>query len=157
MRIQLLALSVVSLFATYLGFADVIPGRWEKVDQLQAGSPLILELLAGDRIECEFIASTPEELTIATQEGNRQAIAKGTVAQISLVRPAKGRAALGAAIGAGAGVATGLAISSQFDETFFARGDLMALTCGGIGALTGALIGNAMGRPAQEEMVFRRK
>jgi len=156
MRIQLVVLSVVFLFVTALGLADVIPGRWEKVDQLEAGSALVLELTAGDRIECEFVSSTPEELTIETDEGRRQPIPKASIARISLVKPRKNRAVIGAAIGAGAGVATGLAVSSQFDETFFARGDLMALTCGAIGALTGALIGNAASRPEQQEVVFRR-
>lgn len=155
MRIRLIALSVVWIFVTSMAIADVIPGRWEKVDALEAGSPLILELVAGDRIDGEFVASTPEDLTIRRQEGNPQTLPKSAIAQISLVRRAKHRAAIGAAIGAGAGVATGLAISSGFDETFFARGDLMALTCGGIGALTGALIGNAVGRPEQQEVVFR--
>ncbi len=156
MRMQVLVVSVVLLFVTALGLADVIPGRWEKVDQLKLGSALILELTAGDRIECEFVASTPEELTIETDEGKRQPIPKASVARVSLVQPRKNRAVIGAVIGAGGGMATGLAISSQFDETFFARGDLMALTCGGIGALTGALIGNAISRPAGQEVVFRR-
>lgn len=155
MRIKLLASSVVWLFVTGLGFAEVIPGRWEKVDQLEARSPLILELATGDRIECEFISSTAEELTIETADLRRQAIPKATVARALLVRPAKNRTLLGTAIGTGAGAAAGLIISSPFDETFFARADLMALTCGAIGALTGALIGNAVGHPAEQEVVFR--
>ncbi len=157
MRIQLLVLCVVSLFVTSLGIADVVPGRWEKVDQLQAGSPLILELVTGDRIECAFFASNPEELTIETNDGKRQTIPKTTVTLVSRLQPRKARAVLGMAVGAGAGVGTGLAISSQFDETFFARADLMALTCGAIGALTGALIGNALSKPAGQEVVFRSK
>jgi hypothetical protein len=151
-----LVLAGVVLLVTSFGYSDVIPGRWEKVDSLQAGSNVVVELVSGDRVEGELLSSAADALTIR-DNGAARVIPKEAVSRVLVARRTGKHGALyGAAIGAGAGVATGLAVSSQFDETFFARADLMGLTCGAIGALTGAVIGNAAMKSDEREVVFRR-
>jgi len=138
-------------------FPDVVPGRWEKVDGLKPGSAVTLELASGEKSEGAFVASTPQALTVESDTGGARTIPKDALSRVLLKRSGKRGMLYGAAIGAGAGIATGLAVSSQFDETFFARADLMALTCGGIGALAGALIGQAAIKSEEQEVVFRRR
>ncbi|RPI20768.1 MAG: hypothetical protein EHM61_26355 [Acidobacteria bacterium] len=135
---------------------DVVPGRWEKVDSLKPGDEIVLELQSGEKAEVVFVSSNPEAVVLGTDSGKRRTITKSEIVRVSRVVKTRQRELLGLGIGAGAGVATGLAISSRFDETFFARRDLMALSCGGIGALTGYLIGRGASRPEHEEILFRR-
>jgi len=138
-----------------LTFADVIPGRWDKVANLVPGTPIVVEMQSGDSIRGTFVSTTDESLAIDSETKNRMTVPKSAVSRVLEERKGKRQTLLGAVIGAGGGVATGLAISASFDETFFARADLMALTCGAIGALTGALIGNSIGGDDRQEVIFR--
>jgi hypothetical protein len=152
----LVAMFVVLACTTPSLFPDVVPGRWEEVDSLKPGDDIIVELQSGERAEVVFVSSNSEAIILGADIGKTPTIAKNEVVRVSRFRKAGRRDLLGLGIGAGAGVATGLAISSRLDETFFARGDLMAVACGGIGALTGYLIGHAANRPECEEILFRR-
>ena len=49
-RIAMIALILVGLL-TVSARAQVIPGRWEKVEALTLGPPITVELKNGDRIE----------------------------------------------------------------------------------------------------------
>ena len=53
-RTQGVVLALVGLISLPLR-AGVIPGRWEKVSQLEAGAPLTLEMKNGDRIKGHFM------------------------------------------------------------------------------------------------------
>lgn len=148
---------IVILMTACIGFtfADVIPGRWEKVANLAPGTPIFVEMQSGDRIQGKFASLADESLAVDVGPGNRMTVPKNAVSRVLQEKKGKRQTALGALIGVGGGVATGLAISANFDETFFARGDLMALTCGGIGALTGALIGRSIGGDERQEVIYR--
>ena len=138
-----------------LALGDVIPGRWEKVDKSNPGSRLFIEMQSGDQFEGTFVSSDSEAVVVQTPDGNKLPLVKNAILRVTRPKQAT-RTLLGAAIGGGAGVATGLAISSRFDETFFARKDLMGVTCAGIGACVGAAIGSAINRDTDErEVVYQ--
>lgn len=145
---------LIVLSITYT-VADVIPGRWDKVANLAPDTRIIVEMESGDSIHGGFASLTADSLAIDLETNNRTTVPKSGVARVLQEKKGKRQTLLGTGIGAAGGVATGLAISSQFDETFFARQDLMALTCGGIGALVGALIGNSIGGDDRQEVIFR--
>ncbi len=127
--------------------AAIVPGRWEKVDSLSQGTPLTIVMRSGDRFDYAFQKADATSITVRDDAGREHEIAKAQVHKI--VQPGtdnRDRTTLiGALVGAGAGIGTGIGISKSFDETFFARTDLMALTCGAIGAVSGAFIGRAVG------------
>ncbi len=154
-NLKMTAIVILVVLSITLTFADVIPGRWDKVANLAPGTRIIVEMESGDSIHGGFVSTTAESLAIDVETNNRTTVPKSGVARILQEKKGKRQTLLGTAIGAAGGVATGLAISSRFDETFFARQDLMALTCGGIGALTGALIGNSIGGEDHQEVIFR--
>ncbi len=45
-------LPLLVLFWSCLLNAQVIPGRWEKVDSLPSGQQIVITLKSGDRMEC---------------------------------------------------------------------------------------------------------
>jgi RNase P/RNase MRP subunit p29 len=152
---KLTSLVMLVFLSVPFSFAEVIPGRWEKVDSLVPGTPVLVELQSGDGIPGELVSTTAGSLVIDAASQNRMTVPKNAVARVLQMKKGKRQTLLGTLIGTGSGVVTGLVISTRFDETFFARQDLMALTCGGIGALTGALIGRAVRSPDREEVVFQ--
>ncbi len=95
-----------SVFSSVLLKAQVVPGRWEKVDALPTGSKIILTLKAGDRIVCTFKSSSVEELTVLRDSGEEIKIPKAEIQQAvreEYQESPVNRTLLGAAIGAGAG------------------------------------------------------
>ena len=52
-RIQLVSLILAGLISMPAQ-AEVIPGRWEKVADLDLGTPIIVELKNGDQVEGSF-------------------------------------------------------------------------------------------------------
>jgi hypothetical protein len=132
-----------------------IPGRWEKVDSLASGVRLVITLKSGDTEAYRFKESDATTLTVYCIDGKELRLPKQGVARI-VKREEQSRKAdwIGAGIGAGGGVAVGLIISQSFDETIFARGDVMAPTFGAIGAAVGAIIGHSVGKP-REEVVYQ--
>ena len=52
--------------------AQVIPGRWEKIEALGVGPPIIVDLKSGDRLEGKFAALSPSELSLRTARLRRR-------------------------------------------------------------------------------------
>ena len=95
----------VVLILGYLVFvsalAEVVPGRWEKVEALKSGSQITVELKNGDRIKGQFEGLSPSELLLRT--GSAQAVVpKGEIRQITIVRhdSVKNGTLIGAGVGA---------------------------------------------------------
>jgi hypothetical protein len=135
--------------------ANVVPGRWDKVANLVPGTQIIVEMQSGDSIRGGFVSVDDQSLAIDAGINNRTSVPKSGVVRVLQEKKGKRQTLIGTSIGAAGGVLTGVLISSRSDETFFARADLMALTCGGIGALAGALIGHSIDGDNREEVIFR--
>ncbi len=138
----------VNLLATTAVQAEIIPGRWELVDRLEPDTPIIIKLKAGERMECSFKRSNPEEVIFIDDVGTERSIPKNEILRIESSEKTgdslKNGAGYGAVIGA-AGAVVGLlayahsvtdsgpVVGSESAGYFFAAG----LAGAGIGALTG--------------------
>ena len=64
-RIQLVSLILAGLVSQPT-HAEVIPGRWEKVSDLELGTPITVELKNADQVEGDFEGLSESEVDIET-------------------------------------------------------------------------------------------
>ena len=128
-RIQIVSLLLAGLISMP-AHADVIPGRWEKVSDLELGTPITVALKNGDQVGGEFEGLSASEVDIETHSA-RAVIPKADIQTIQTqprggaVSGARKGAAIGAAVGAGVG----------------AGGMIVALASGGGGEDLGETMG----------------
>ena len=98
---QILALILAGLISLP-AYAEVIPGRWEKVSDLDLGTPITAELKNGDRVEGELEGLSESEVDIETRSA-RAVIPKVDIQTITTGAQGGGGngAEVGAAVGAG--------------------------------------------------------
>ena len=114
--------------------AQVIPGRWEKIEALQLGPQITVELENGNRIEGQFEGLSPSEFLLRT--GSAQAaISRAEIRRITT----RGHDPLTDGILLGAGIGGGI-MGAIFGSTedISAEGTVFAVL---IGAGLGTLIG----------------
>ncbi len=135
------------LFHSVLLHAQVIPGRWEKVEAQKQGTVLTVIMKSGDRFDCTFEDLQMDTLVVETGAGERR-IPKVDVQRLETLVPdsVKDGTVKGVVIGAVAlGVFAGVACASC---SGFGCGDdqlQVALVFGTVGAVIGAGIGAAIG------------
>ena len=98
-RIQILALILAGLISLPTR-AAMIPGRWEKVSNLDVGTPITLELKSGNRLEGHFQGLSESKVDIETHSV-RASIPKAVIQTITT--RTKDRLGDGAAIGTALG------------------------------------------------------
>ena len=117
--------------------AQVIPGRWEKVEALSTPT-IIAELKNGNRIEGKFDGLFPSELSLITHAAQAK-IPRADIERITTRGPDS--LANGTLIAAGAGAGLGLAgivaAGGWGGEDFGAYASGFSLIGAGIGALVG--------------------
>jgi hypothetical protein len=129
--------------------ADVIPGRWDKVDSQATGTELIVKLKAGDRIECVFNKADPDNMVVRDRQGGELKFRKVDVARVETAARSNHPGRRGALIGAVAGAAPMAAIGALLGHAIGGNaGDTAqgAAILGGVGAGIGALLGYAVGK-----------
>ncbi len=107
-RIQFLTLLLAGLIAQPT-HAEVIPGRWEKVSDLDLGTPITVELKNGDRVEGDFEGLSASDVDLETHSA--QAVIPKTDVQ-TIATQKKGGAGNGARNGAIIGAAAGAGIGA---------------------------------------------
>ena len=107
-RIQFLTLLLAGLIAQPT-HAEVIPGRWEKVSDLDLGTPITVELKNGDRVEGDFEGLSASDVDLETHSA-RAVIPKTDVQTIATQK--KGGAGNGGRNGAIIGAAAGAGIGA---------------------------------------------
>src|SRR5690606_12261538 len=121
--------------------AEVPPGHWEKVGQLEQGTCTRVVLMDGERREGGFVELLPGSIVILS-DGNRIAFEKSNVREVRTFEPPsiwKRRPGLvGTGIGAGIGLAVG-ALAYQGDESGWGWATIPMATL--IGAGSGLLVG----------------
>ncbi len=142
------AILAVFLLATSIIRAETIPGRWEMVDGLKLGKPIIVKLKAGDRIECLFKGSSPNDISFIDQAGYERRLPKEEILRIESTEKARDGLKNGTWIGAGLGTAGAIAGLYAYAESVTASGPIWDresagyfLTAGLAGAGIGALAG----------------
>ncbi len=109
MKKSILEILALAFLVTTSLQAQVIPGRWEKLDRQPTGKQIIVTLKAGDRLECAFKESGADDLTVVTSTGRELNIAKSEVREIESQEKIKDSLLNGALIGAGVGLGIALA------------------------------------------------
>jgi len=103
------SLPLFILISSGLLNAQVVPGRWEKLDSQPTGKQIIVNLKAGDRLEGALKESGADDLTVITSTGRELNIAKSEVREIESQEKIKDSLLNGALIGAGVGLGIALA------------------------------------------------
>ena len=140
------------LFHSVLLYADVIPGRWEKVEAQAPGTGLTVMMRSGDWFDCAYKELQMDTLVVETSAGERR-IPKVDIQRLEtsdlVPDPVKDGTLNGAVIGAVVlGVLSGL-VGSAFGGI---EGALGAGAIGaGIGAGTGAAIGYGVDKVANHK------
>lgn len=101
--------SRVPQLTTSASRTGVIPGAWDRVDAVQPGSPLVVTLKSGDRIEGAFKALRPGMLALTDPAGRETSVPRSEVGKI-VARGVKDRLRNGALTGAGVGLGAALAV-----------------------------------------------
>ena len=115
MRKSLSAAMAILLLACSSQAAEVIRGKWQKVDLIPSGTPIILKAANGERMECTYISSDREMLLIVETSGNPRRIRKSEVESI-IAEKYEDRLFNGAVIGLSAGVAAALLTAAASPE-----------------------------------------
>ena len=132
--------------------ADVIPGRWERIETLLPGTAIIVYLQGGERLEGTFNSIGPDEISCTESNGQERRLPRAAVLRIETASYARDRLRNGALIGALVGAAGGIAAIAAYakaktngpvhwgDEDGPGYLIASALVGGGIGAATGATV-----------------
>lgn len=144
-RIHLFALSMVLLSLPTPLRADIIPGRWEKVEALGPDTSVIVKLKSGERIECSIEGVRPDALYLTDRSQREIRILKNEVREIITADaendPVKDGVLWGLLIGGIGGTAVGAATMGQLMQNEGGSASGVAAASGMIGAGIGALIG----------------
>jgi hypothetical protein len=152
MRHQKLISAVLAFLLTVTAAqAEVVAGRWEKMEALTPGSSVIVSLPGGERLECTFDKIGTDEILIHELGGKERILPKSAILKIETAAVVHDRLRNGILIGALVGASAGIVgmVASINDKTngkvywdedagAYALGG--ALVGGGIGAATGAII-----------------
>jgi hypothetical protein len=95
--------------------AQVIPGKWQKVELLPAGSPIVIKTFSGEVLDCFYFHASREILLVVESISKEQRrIPKSTVRQI-IAKDYDDRLLNGGLTGLVAGAAAGILITSVTD------------------------------------------
>ena len=153
MRNQKLISAVLAFLLTVTAAqAEVVAGRWEKIEALASGTAVIVSFRGGERLECTFNRIGPDEILFNELNGNERRLPRLAIREIETPAIVRDRLRngilLGTLIGAAAGLA-GMAVYGNSttngpvnwggeDGPSYLLGS--ALVGGGIGAATGAIL-----------------
>jgi hypothetical protein len=101
-------LAVVLISSTRLE-AQVIPGRWEKLDGTVVGTEIIVRLETSINIQGRFQGSTPDGITVVT-DGSAIQVAKADVREVTTAQIHRDGLRNGALIGGGIGLGVALSL-----------------------------------------------
>ncbi len=136
------------LMAPALLQAQVVPGRWEKVEELTPDSAIVIRLKSGDRLEGTFRSVETEELRYADLNGKEISIPKSEVRSLEKVGRSDHRLRKCVLIGAGAGSLAAVLSLIGYAKSVTASGSIWGeemtgylIGAGLVGAGIGALAG----------------
>ena len=147
------SLPLFILISSSLLNAQVVPGRWEKVDSLPANAQLTVTLKSGNEANYTFNSSDSANLAVQSESGTELVIPKDDVAKVVRLKPPSNKAAwIGAGVGAAAG-AVPLPVALCSANGCRGEGNIVAATVAlsALGALVGYSIGKALADDSPSE------
>ncbi len=124
--------------------AQVIPGRWEKVEAQKQGTELALILHSGEQVYGLLEEVTHDTVIVVEEGGGQRSITKLSVHHVETTRidSTRNGTLIGLAIGGAVGSVSGALFAGAFSDNPKASDYLQgALICGAIGGGFGAAIG----------------
>ena len=152
MKMRIVAFVMAMILVTvHSSPAGVIPERWEKVEALEPGRAVIVQIRGGERLNCAFSRLGTDEISFLEPNGNERRLPRSAILRIETAAVVRDHLRNGMLIGTLIGVAGGIASMVGFAHAVTdtvdwnseeARPYLFgaALVGGGIGVATGALI-----------------
>ena len=95
--------------------AAVVPGRWEKIENLRPDAVIIVRTKAGETIEGRLLKLEPETLRIGNAEATAQTYRRQDIQRIETAGLKSGSGKTGALIGMGVG-GVGVAVVGRIDR-----------------------------------------
>lgn len=92
--------------------AQVIPGKWQKVDLLPAGSEIIIKNESGEVLECYYFSSTREILLVVESVSKEQRRIPKSSVKLITAKDYDDRLLNGALLGLSVGVAAGIGVTT---------------------------------------------
>ena len=131
--------------------AEVIPGRWEKVEALSEGASVVITMKNGDRLRYKYSGSSPTELSFTDSYHKSWVLPKSEISLITLPPKKSSKGALiGLAVGAAGGAALGAAANQDDPESAAVGIPISGLVGAGIGTLVGVVVDASTGDPVTE-------
>jgi len=153
-RVLVYGVCLLLLFHSALLHAQVIPGRWEKVEAQKQGTELTLILHSGEQVYGLLEEVTTDTVIVIEEGGGQRSITKLSVHQVDTTQidSTRNGTLIGLAIGGAAGSISGALFISGFSDFPTASEYLgAALFCGAIGAGIGAAIGYKVDKEADHK------
>ena len=148
----LAALTSSSVLAQDARSTEPIRDRWSVVDAQPVGTPLVVVMKNSSRRTCKFSSSDARALRLSCAKRDDTAVPKADVERVE--RPERGsRTGLWALLGGTGGFALG-AGNRTYEGPLANRG-WNAIVAGGAGAVLGAVLGHAHGKPPAAEPLYR--
>lgn len=136
---------------------EVIPGRWEKVERLEPGVRIQVELKSGERYEGAFLQAQPQFLNLRDAQQVHE-FPRPAIASITALETRHDGVGNGALYGLGGGAAVGAAIGAAIWEPGTDdRGGAIFFTSllgAGVGAAFGVLVDRSMPKVRKQEVVY---
>ncbi len=146
--------AAVVLLSVAAAAAEVVPGRWEKVQALPADTEVWVTLQSGERVQGWFVKLNDAHLVLAGSGGARLELHRSHIQKITGPRKPRRRfwtgAKTGALAGFGMGMAIGLAAGDDgiwCDITAEGAGIFLGGMLAGPGAIAGRVLENSARRP----------
>ncbi|MGI8783143.1 MAG: hypothetical protein ACR2L2_05785 [Acidobacteriota bacterium] len=147
------------LLSSVLVQADVVPGRWNKIESLDVGTTILVRLKSSDRIEGRFLKLEPLNIQIEAAGSNARSYRRDDVERIEAGKLKSGSGKKGALIGLAAGGGAGAVFGGLLGDAFGGRaGDIAqgAAILGAVGGAIGAAIGYGVAKiPLDSELLYR--
>ena len=116
----------------------VVPGRWEKIEGLEAGTGIVVSLNSGEKMDSFYRGTTEDGITVVSSDGQEHKLPKSAVAKIETLEKKRGPVWDGALIGAAVGMAVSGALLAKYGDSSIA-GAVLGFY-GGLGAGIGLAI-----------------
>ena len=143
-RVLVYSVCLLLLFHSVLLQAQVVPGRWEKVEAQKQGTELTLILHSGEQVYGLLEEVTRDMVIVVDEGGGQRSVTKVSIHRVETTRidSTRNGTLIGLAIGGAAGSLSGAFFATALSERPTASEYLGgALICGAIGAGIGAAIG----------------
>lgn len=148
------SLPLVVLISSSLLNAQVIPGRWEKVEAQKQGTELILILHSGEQVYGLLEEVTHDTVIVIEEGGGQMSITKSSIHQVETTRidSTRNGTLIGLAIGGTVGSIGGALLADGFANRPTASDNLQgAILLGAFGGGIGAAIGYGVDKVADDK------